>query len=309
VIEYRRQDVLRIFGIGERQLRLWERHGLIASAECYGFGELAQLRRLSDLRSRRISAGSIRESVHAMRACSGMAEPLQEAGLAAKGARLVFRHSGTVMEPIAGQFLLDFDGEGNHPVSVVAVPKPSREAVEAEVAGMYITAVRAEEVGRLDEAIDLYQSILELLPGHAAAAINLGTLFYNRHQYARAESLYRMATEADPEYALAFFDLGNVLDELKRVREAIVAYRRALELAPRYADAHYNLALALERSGEPRLALAHWSRYLQLDGTGPWAEHARSQMRRLLAEEHLQIVARGERKVGGSSVEKPRRVL
>jgi tetratricopeptide (TPR) repeat protein len=293
VTAYRRQDVLRIFGLRERQLRLWERHGLIASADTYGFAELSQLRKLSVLRSQRITASSIRESVHAMRAASGMAEPLREAGLASNGTRLLFRHLGTVVEPIAGQFLLDFDGEGNHPVAVVTALQPTREMRECEVAQRYAGAVRAEELGDIDQAIELYSEILVLEAKHAAAAINLGTLFYNRGQFARAEQLYRMAAEADPEYALAFFDLGNVLDELKRVREAIRAYRRAIELAPHYADAHYNLALALERSGEPRQALGHWAMYLKLDGAGPWAEHARSQMRRTLAREDLQVVSRG----------------
>ena len=303
--EYRRQDVLRIMGIGERQLRLWERHGLIASANTYGFGELSQLRKLRELRSHRITATSIRESVHAMRACSGMADPLQEAGLSAKGTRLAFRHSGAVVEPIAGQFLLDFDGVGNHPVAVVTALKP---ALDAEIAGRYAGAVRAEELGEYDAAIEAYAEILQLQPTHAAAAINLGTLFYNRGQFARAEQLYRMATEADPSYALAFFDLGNVLDELKRVREAIGAYLRAIELAPHYADAHYNLALALERIGESRQALGHWVRYLKLDGAGPWAEHARSQMRRTLARENLQVVARGRRQAGPLCGDVPRLV-
>ena len=86
---------------------------------------------------------------------------------------------------------------------------------------------------------------------------------------------------------LAFFDLGNVLDELERPDESIAAYQRAVELAPRYADAHYNLALAFERKGERRAALRHWQAYARLDKQGPWAEHARGQMRKLLDTEKL----------------------
>ncbi|HEY0786474.1 MAG TPA: tetratricopeptide repeat protein, partial [Acidobacteriaceae bacterium] len=254
--QYERQDVLRICGIGERQLRMWERHGLIASGNSYSFLELSQLRKLRELGERRISATSIRNSVHAMRLVSGMADPLQEAGLGASGSRVVFRHAGWVMEPIARQFLLDFDGQGSR-VSVAAVPVRTARQRDAEVARLFAGAVHAEEAGRHGEAIRGYEEILELSPGHAPAAINLGTLFYNQQQFLRAEQLYRMATEADPEYALAFFDLGNVLDELKRLPEAISAYRRAVELTPGYGDAHYNLALALERTGERRRALAH----------------------------------------------------
>jgi tetratricopeptide (TPR) repeat protein len=101
--------------------------------------------------------------------------------------------------------------------------------------------------------------------------------------------LYRQATDKDPGYVLAFFDLGNVLDELERPDESIAAYQRAVTLAPRYADAHYNLALAFERKGERRAALRHWQAYVKLDKSGPWSEHARNQIRKLLDGEKLSI--------------------
>ena len=120
--------------------------------------------------------------------------------------------------------------------------------------------------------------------------INLGTLYYNRQEFALAETHYRHALEADPRYALAYFDLGNVLDETGRVDEAIQTYKTALQLAPTYADAHYNLALAYEKTREPRKALKHWQAYVKLDTTGPWAVHARSQIKRILQADGLKLV-------------------
>jgi tetratricopeptide (TPR) repeat protein len=93
---------------------------------------------------------------------------------------------------------------------------------------------------------------------------------------------------------LAYFDLGNVLDELDRPDESIDAYRQAIALVPRYADAHYNLALAYERKGELRLALRHWEAYVKLDRSGPWAEHARVQIHKLLSREKLSLAWRAE---------------
>ena len=80
-----------------------------------------------------------------------------------------------------------------------------------------------------------------------AAHINLGTLYYNRQDFALAEKHYRAALTADPRYALAYFDLGNVLDETGRVQEGIQTYKMAVQHASTYADAHYNLALAYEK--------------------------------------------------------------
>jgi tetratricopeptide (TPR) repeat protein len=136
--------------------------------------------------------------------------------------------------------------------------------------------------------------MLALDPNYAPGYINLGTLYFHLRQFGKAEELYRRATETDPGYVLAFFDLGNVLDELERHDESIAAYQRSVELSPRYADAHYNLALAFERKGELRSALRHWQAYLRLDKAGPWADHARTQIRRLLDREKLSIASRSE---------------
>jgi tetratricopeptide (TPR) repeat protein len=181
------------------------------------------------------------------------------------------------------------------PCAGMAVVRRPFEAVPhpGELQEMFLRAVRLEEQpDTLPEARKLYEEILQTDPAHAAAAINLGTIFYNDREYLPAERYYRQATEADPEYALAFFDLGNVLDEMQRLPEAIKAYERALQLVPQYADAHYNLALAYERMQEPRRALKHWTAYAQLDPQGPWSNHARSQAKRILGTERLAIVSR-----------------
>ena len=285
---YTRHDVLRILHIHAQQLRSWERAGLVAPSETYSFQDLVQLRKLRDLRSTRLSAASIRASIAAMQKASGIANPLLEAGTERDGSRLVFRYSGKLMDPIGGQLLLDF-GHG----SDVARDDGKRFRRESQPgAAAFLDAVQMEEAGKLDEAIAMYEAILEANPSHAPSAINLGTLYYHRHDYHRAEAMYRSATVADPGYALAFFDLGNVLDELHRMTEAVEAYQAAIRLAPRYADAHYNLALAYERQGERRQALRHWVAYARLDKTGPWHDHARGQIRRILEREKLKIVYR-----------------
>ncbi len=291
---YSRQDVLRILHISPRQLLGWERAGLIPLQAEYGFPELAQLRTLRELQGLRIKPSSIRNSVQAMRAVSGISNPLLESAVVRSGSRLAFRYSGTMVDPIRRQFLFDFESAGEpHSVSL-AMLHPARNAGQRdrELQTLFAQAVQAEEQGRKLAAIDIYNSILAQDPAYTAALINLGTLYYHQKKYNRAEELYRRATQADPSYVLAFFDLGNVLDELQRPDESIQAYSRALSLAPAYADAHYNLALAYERKAERRRALSHWQIYVRLDKNGPWADHARGQIRKLLSREKLSIAHR-----------------
>jgi len=190
---------------------------------------------------------------------------------------------------------MDFT-ERENVVTTTPVPRHEPSPRETEVAAWFARGIALEEdTNTQSEAIAAYHKVLEIEPAHAAAHINLGTLFYNRQDFVLAERHYRQAIETDPRYALAYFDLGNVLDETGRVTEAIQAYNTALQLAPTYGDAHYNVALAYEKIGQPRQALKHWRAYVKLDASGPWAVHARNQIQRILQADGLKLVRGGAR--------------
>jgi len=289
---YSRADLLRILHITPRQLANWERNGLITSTEAYSFSDLLELKKIRDLCAMSVRPNVIRQSLDAMRKqAAGVEKPLLEAGTwSTNKHRVAFRHDGKLLEPIAGQFLMDFS-EREKVVTSTPVPRPEPSPREHEVASWFARGIALEEDPNTHgEAIAAYHKVLEIDPVHAAAHINLGTLYYNRQDFGRAEIHYRRAIESDPRYALAYFDLGNVLDETGRVQEAIATYKTALQLAPTYADAHYNLALAYEKSREPRRALKHWQAYVRLDTAGPWSVHARSQIKRILQADGLKLV-------------------
>jgi tetratricopeptide (TPR) repeat protein len=289
VHRYNRADLLRILRLTARQLLGWERAGLVTVAENYSFFDLLQVKKVRDLCARRVRPAVIRESLQAMqKQVAGMENPLLEAGTYSSGARVVFRHDGKTVEPIAGQFVMDFAPENNLVSTNVRSMPTARDVAELFARGIALE----EEASTQTEAIVAYEEVLRMEPEHAAAHINLGTVYYNRQDYIKAELHYRAAIQVDPRYALAHFDLGNVLDETGRVPEAIETYRTALMLAPTYADAHYNLALAYEKMKEPRKALTHWRAYVRLDSSGPWSIHARNQIQRILQSDGLKLVYR-----------------
>ena len=293
VYRYSRADLLRILRLTARQLANWEKAGLVAPAESYCFFDLLQIKKVRDLCAKRVRPAVIRESLAAMqKQAAGMENPLLEASAFSTGHRVTFRHEGKLLEPIAGQFVFDFSPE-QKVVASTPVRVMKSEPAPADIAELFARGIALEEdPHRQQDAIQTYLQVIEHEPGHAAAHINVGTLFYNRQDYAQAEKHYRRAIEADPRYALAYFDLGNVLDETGRVEEAIQTYKTALQLAPTYADAHYNLALAFEKIKQPRKALAHWRSYVKLDTSGPWAIHARNQIQRILQSDGLKLVYR-----------------
>ena len=289
---YSRADLLRILHVSPRQLANWERVGLLTSSETYTFADLLEIKKVRDLCAASVRPNVIRQSLDAMRKqAAGVEKPLLEAGAwTTKKHRVAFRHDGKLLEPIAGQFLMDFS-EREKVVTSTPVPRPEPTPREHEVASWFARGIALEEDPNTQtEAIAAYHRVLDLEPMHAAAHINLGTLYYNRQDFGLAEKHYRNAIEADSRYALAYFDLGNVLDETGRVQEAVQTYKIAIQLAPTYADAHYNLALAFEKLREPRKALKHWQAYIKLDSSGPWSVHAKSQIKRILQADGLKLV-------------------
>ena len=285
---YSRERVLRLLHITASQLAGWQRAGLVPVADTFTWYDLLQLIKVRDLRAKRVRPAVIRESLQAMqKQVAGMENPLLEASAYSVGSRVAFRHEGRSVEPIAGQFLMEFAPVG----TVVSTAKVKPIARFETASELFNRGVSLEgDPNTHDEAIRTYVQVLELQPDHAPAHINLGTLYYNRQNFVSAEEHYRRAVASDPRYALAYFDLGNVLDETGRIAEAVAAYNTAIRLAPTYADAHYNLALAYERLRQPRKALPHWKIYLKLDSTGPWAVHARNQIARILEADTLKIV-------------------
>jgi tetratricopeptide (TPR) repeat protein len=294
VYRYSRADLLRILRLTARQFAAWEKAGLVPASDSYSFFDLLQIKKVRDLCARKVRPAVIRQSLEAMqKQVAGMENPLLEAGaFTTQRHRIAFRHEGKLLEPIAGQFMFDFSGEervvnGPRP----QMPKTQPPTAAPDVAELFARGIALEEdPNNQMEAIATYQRVLQIDPNHAAAHINIGTLHYNRQEYAVAEKHYRRAIEIDPRYALAYFDLGNVLDETGRVAEAIQTYTTALRLAPTYSDAHYNLALAYEKSREPRKALKHWRAYVKLDTTGPWSMHARNQIHKILQADGLKLV-------------------
>jgi tetratricopeptide (TPR) repeat protein len=293
VYRYSRADLERILRLTPRQLQTWEKAGLVSASEDYSFFDLVQIKKVRDLCAQRVRPAVIRQSLQAMqKQVAGMENPLLEAGTYQSGHKVAFRHQGRLLEPIAGQFIFDFSSSQENKVVSSSPPVPGGpELVITDVAELFARGIKLEEnPSTQNGAISIYLKVLAMDPAHAAAHINLGTLYYNRQDYTLAERHYRSAIQIDPRYALAYFDLGNVLDETGRVHDAINTYNTAIQLAPTYADAHYNIALAYEKIREPRKALQHWRAYVKLDTTGPWTVHAKHQIQRIIQADTLKLV-------------------
>ncbi len=84
------------------------------------------------------------------------------------------------------------------------------------------------------------------LPG---AHLNLGVVFANRGDDARAEAEYRVALRMDPAFLPASFNLATLLNKVGRNADSESVLRDAIAHTPGIGDLHYSLGLLLAEAG------------------------------------------------------------
>jgi tetratricopeptide (TPR) repeat protein len=273
--------------VTERQLRAWEKQGLVKARGSFGFSDILALKTLRKLRELKIAPARIRQAVASLKSkLDHIDYPLAQLRITAEGRRITVHVAGTRMEPISGQLLLDFDSNEieklrSFPVKTEearAIP-PGQEQVSEH---WFQRGLALEESGApIEDAVAAYRNAIESNPHAPGALVNLGTIAFRSRKMKEAAAWYTRALAADPEYPLAHFNLGNLYDELGTLIDARKHYLEAIRLNPRYADAYFNLALLCERTGDVLQAIGYWNTYLKLDSTSSWSRAARTQLERL----------------------------
>ena len=118
--------------------------------------------------------------------------------------------------------------------------------------------------GRLAEARQVYERVLQQDSRNARALFLLGTLALQERNYEAAESFIRQAIAADSGEASYHNNLGVVLRESGRLEDALDSYREAIELRPDYAEAYCNFGIALKELGRTEEAISPLERAVEL---------------------------------------------
>jgi tetratricopeptide (TPR) repeat protein len=289
---FTREEACRLLKIEQRQLRNWERQGLIPKASQLRFSDLLVLQKIAKLRSEKVHTRLIKQAL------LGLKHQLRDSPQAGEDVR-VYRDGRRVriqigkqkMEPLSGQLLFDFDEHAINKLLQLPVSEKTSAGIAArlkdklEADHWFERGLELEQKGApFEQVIEAYRMAAELDPQSAGAMVNLGTVFFNGHAWADAERHYKKALAIEPNYPLAHFNLGNLYDEQGDTPSALFHYREALKLQPNYADAHYNLALLFQGAGDCLRSMRHWRAYLKLDSTSTWAQIARRELEKLEAK-------------------------
>ena len=268
---YRTQDVARILGLPEAEVRRFAHAGFVSprrgprNALRFSFQDLVLLRAAADLVRAQLSPARVRRAMRQLKSRLPAGRSLASVQVTAEGEEIVVRDGGARWQAETGQGLLDFEvadvARRVAPLVKAAARRRSPGPLEAD--GWYQWGCDLED-GAPEEARRAYQKALELDPRHAGAHLNLGRLLHEAGELREAEVHYRSAVDDGSHRAVAAYNLGVVLEDMGLLDEALFAYARAVEANPELADAHHNLARLLERLGRTTDAIRHLNTYRRL---------------------------------------------
>ena len=153
--------------------------------------------------------------------------------------------------------------------AVLEVTGPTLEARELMDKGYSLT-----ELGRLEEALEAYDSAIELKPDYAWAWARRGRTLRVLGRYEEALQCYDRALEIQPQYAFAWNGKGIVLERMGRLEEALACYEKSTEINPSDVWHWCNQADVLLSMNRHREAIPLLEKALQQDPLHPnsWAK-------------------------------------
>lgn len=274
---FTRDEVQRILELTERQLDYWERLRLVRPRKrrgerCYDFRDLISLRTTKQLIAQGVPAYRLKRAIAALqRRLTEVQAPLTELRILSNGRDVVVERGGARLEPLSGQFVLNFDTrELDDRIRVMPERSPEEWLALA-------TELETDPATK-EDAIEAYQQALARKPNQPDALLNLGALLYEQGYFEAAADCYRVLLQFRPQSPEVHYNLGSVLEELDNLEAARGHLRQAVLLKPDHPDAHYNLALVCERLEAWDEARLHWRRYLELDPHSPWCDFARERL-------------------------------
>ncbi|MFS8902915.1 tetratricopeptide repeat protein [Synechococcus sp. H60.4] len=141
---------------------------------------------------------------------------------------------------------------------------PSRDNREKHLQRLLLQAVHHHQAGQLQEAISLYQQVLQAQPAHPEALHLLGVCRQQQGSLEEAIALMQQALAQQPWFPDAHLNLGIVLKQAGRLGEAKAHLQRALEQGGPDPEVLYQLGLVLRQQGELEAALVPLRQALEL---------------------------------------------
>lgn len=171
--------------------------------------------------------------------------------------------------------LIDFTGSGvapglGRPSKAPAAPAPALAKKlspdnERKVQELLLAATHAHNTGKRTKLKKILEQVLEIDKENDQALFNLGIIYRDEKQNAKAEVTFRRTLKADPEKIDAYQALGDLLFSVKHVLSAVKIYEAGLKRAPNRLPILVNLLRSRIMMRQPREVEALARRILAIE--------------------------------------------
>ncbi len=131
--------------------------------------------------------------------------------------------------------------------------------------GLLQQAFSHHQAGELQQAVPIYQQLLEMEPDHADANHLLGLIAHQSGDNDIAAQLVSKAIERNPAQPLYYCNLGIIRMALQQWDKAITAFHVALQSNHGDAKLHINLGIALEEKSQFEEAITAYQNAISLN--------------------------------------------
>ncbi len=163
-----------------------------------------------------------------------------------------------------------------------ALAQHNVEKNPADFEAHYNLAAMLQARGRLNRAMNEYETALRLRPDDAVANNAMGAALLAEGRPEQAAPYLQAALKARPDYFDAHYNLGNALAAQNDFEGASKQFLLALQARQADADAEANLGSALAEVGRFSEAESHFERALQIDPGNALAKENLAELQRAM---------------------------
>ena len=126
-------------------------------------------------------------------------------------------------------------------------------------------ALENQQKNNLNDAIKLYNQVLEINPHDVNSYFNLGLIFNDSNNYERAINCYNKVITIDPDYLNAHINLGAIFFNSKEYQKAIKHYEKIIEIDPNHESAHNNLGAIFQGLKKYSKAINYFKKVIDIN--------------------------------------------
>jgi tetratricopeptide (TPR) repeat protein len=150
----------------------------------------------------------------------------------------------------------------NIPSATVEIPvTPQYQGDDLLMEDRYFDACLLLEQNKLDEAIEMFNSILKQNEGCYMSLNKLGIIYIKQNNSEKATECFKKALEIQPNHAPAIVNLGNQAQEQGDSQTALYYYREAIDIDESYHMAYYNMAVTYKTMGNLEEYFKYFKQY------------------------------------------------